>query len=38
MNGGNRMHQKIGIAANQLLRATETFQGNQVTYTPARFC
>lgn len=37
MNGGNRMHQKIGIAANQLLRATETFQGNQVTYTPQGF-
>lgn len=27
----------IGIAGNQLIRATETFQGNQVTYTPQGF-
>lgn len=27
----------IGIAGNQLLRATDTFQGNQVTYTPQGF-
>lgn len=27
----------IGIAGNQLIRATDTFQGNQVTYTPQGF-
>lgn len=27
----------IGIAGNQLIKATETFQGNQVTYTPQGF-
>lgn len=31
------MQQLIGIAGNQLLAATETFQGNQVTYTPQGF-
>ncbi|EIB6811475.1 gamma-glutamyl-gamma-aminobutyrate hydrolase family protein [Enterococcus faecium] len=27
----------IGIAGNQLIRATDTFQGNQVSYTPQGF-
>lgn len=27
----------VGIAGNQLIRATDTFQGNQVTYTPQGF-
>lgn len=27
----------IGIAGNQLIRATDIFQGNQVTYTPQGF-
>lgn len=35
--GGIFMSPIIGIAGNQLIRATDTFQGNQVTYTPQGF-
>ncbi|MGM9902983.1 hypothetical protein A5844_001738 [Enterococcus sp. 10A9_DIV0425] len=31
------MQSTIGIAANQLTKAIDTFQGNQVTYTPQGF-
>ncbi|MGC3313427.1 gamma-glutamyl-gamma-aminobutyrate hydrolase family protein, partial [Enterococcus faecium] len=27
------MNPNIGIAGNQLIRSTDTFQGNQVSYT-----